>query len=162
MIEQAVLEAVKQVKKWTRRELATMLAEYRQGKTAPLIIPLGEYVFLIGNYAILHDDQIWRMIYRYNDDTIEFLNRNAAIFYAICMQTNRSYLANTIKKYDEEINRLVIEEERLKQRISQANRKKNHYNYDLYTNKYQNVRARLVHHRSLLEKNLKHAKYSNH
>lgn len=161
-VEQAVLEAVKQIKKWTRRELSTLLSEYRPGKTAPLIIPLSDYIFLIGNYAILNDQQCWQMIYRYNDDTMEFANRNAAIFYAVCMQTNRSYLANTIKKYDEEINRLVIEEERLKQRISQAQRKKNHYNYDLYSSKYQNIRARLRHHQSLLEKNLKHAKYSNH
>lgn len=161
-VEQAVTEAVKHVKKWTRRELSTILAEYRPGRSPPLIIPLNDTVFLIGNYAICSDNQIWNMIYRYNDEELEFVNRNAAIFYAVCMQTKRGYLANIIKKHDEEINRLIIEEERLKQRLSHAGRKKNYYNLDLYNNKYQNIRARLRHSRSLLEKNLKHAKYSNH
>lgn len=161
-IEQAVLEAVKHVKKWTRRELSTILAKYRPGRSTPLIIPLNDAVFLIGNFAICSENQIWNMIYRYNDEELEFVNRNAAIFYAVCMQTNRSHLANIIKKYDEEINRLIIEEERLKQRLVQASSRKNHHNMDLYNNKYQNIRARLKHRRSLLEKNLKHAKYSNH
>lgn len=161
-VEQAVLQAVKHVKKWTRRELSLLLAAYRPSKSTPLIIPLNEKVLLIGNYALLNDNKIWHMIYRFNDQELDFVDKNAAIFYAVCMQTNRIYLANVIQKYDEEINRLIVEEERLKYRIGQSMRKKNHTNLDLYTNRYQNTRARLKQCRSLLEKNLKHAKYSNH
>ena len=161
-IEQAVAQAVRHVRQWTKQELSNILKEYRPGQEPPLIIPIAGHGMLIGNYAIMNDQGLYQMIYRYNDDQLTFCDRTAAIFYAVCMQIGRSQLADQIKNCDRDINRLNVEAERLRYRLKQAVKKRNSMNIDLYTSRYQETLAQLTQRRHHQEKNLRFAKYNNH
>jgi hypothetical protein len=76
-------------------------------------------------------------------------------------QINQHDLAARILEYDTNINRLTIEVERFRTRMTQSARKKNFAAYDLYTNRHQESMTRLQHNQFLLEKSLKMAKYIN-
>lgn len=158
-IEQAIIEAVKHIKNWTKLELKNILAQQRFSKDNILIIPIGQSGFLIGNYALRHVDKEWHMIYRYNDIELVFYNRNAAMFYAICQQTNRINLADQILNYDQQVNRLDIESNYFRIRIKRSERKKDPQLKYLYASRYQESILKLQHAKFLLEKTLDLAKY---
>ena len=156
-IEQAVGHAVKHIKNWTKQELANLLANSKSKQ--PLIVPLNDHAFIIGNYALQYTNNMWHMIYRYNDQELVFGNRHAAIFYAILSQKNRYELAEQILKVDQDIIRLTVELDRLRLRLKNSSGK--HGNRTLYLHRYQEVVLQLNNKGSLLEKSLKMAKYYN-
>lgn len=162
IVEQAVAQAVKKIKHWTRKEIFTLIDIQKKQDRRPLIVPIGANLFLVGNYAVRQIDNHWHMIYRYNDDELVFTNRHAAMFYAICNQTQRWQIADQLLNYDQHINRLIVEEGRLKTRLLSAGNKKNYTLKDHYYNRYQETLAQLSQNRMLLEKTLKLAKYCNH
>jgi hypothetical protein len=158
-IEQAIVDAVKHIKNWTKQELKHLLAQNRFSKDNILIIPIGTAGYLIGNYALRQVNNEWHMIYRYNDIELIFYNRNAAMFYAICQQTHRIPLADQIYCYDQQVNRLDIEAAQFKIRIKQSQNKKNSDQLELYASRHQETTLKLRHARFLLEKTLDLAKY---
>lgn len=158
-IDQAVKQAVKHVRAWSRREISSLLDQNRDSK--PLIVPVGQQGYLIGNYAVREYQQDWYLIYRYSDQEYQFTSRESAFMYAICQQTRRGYLADQILKNDQDINRCKIEVDRFQFRLKQAMKKRNSHLIDLYRSRHQESCAQLNHHRFLLEKNLKLAKYFN-
>lgn len=162
IVEQAVRQAVKKIKHWTRKELFKLIDTQKKQDPRPLIVPIGNNLFLVGNYAIRQINNDWHMIYRYSDQELIFVNKHAAIFYAICNQTQRWQLADQLLNYDQDINRLIVEEGRLKLRLFEANKKKNYAMKDLYFNRYQETITQLAQRRMLMEKTLKLAKYCNH
>lgn len=162
IVEKAVKQAVKKIKHWTRKELFNLIDRQKKQDSRPLIVPIGDTLVLVGNYAIRQIGSHWHMIYRYNDQELIFTNRHAAIFYAICSQTRRWQIADQLLNYDQDINRLIVEESRLKSRLIGAEKKNNYNLKDLYFNRYQETVSQLNQRRMLLEKTLKLAKYSNH
>jgi len=158
-IERAVKFAVNEVRTWTRQELKSILSNPTPDKH-PLIIPVGNG-FIIGNYAMKPIAGQWHVLYRYNDTEHMFVTKHSAMLYVILQQLNRYELASRILEYNTNINRLTIETERFRIRISQAAGKKNFVAYDLYTNRYQESMTKLQHNQFLLEKSLKMAKYIN-
>jgi hypothetical protein len=99
------------------------------------------------------------MIYRYNDNELKFQSRNAALFYSICMQTNRQQLADLIYTQDQHVNRLSIETDRYQIRLKHLARNKNLDLRQLYTSRHDDSKLKLKHARFLLEKSLTIAKY---
>jgi hypothetical protein len=162
IVDREVVKAVKKIKSWTRKELKVLLSTHRKPNQKPLIVPVATNLFIVGHYAIQQINNYWHMIYRYNDIELQFVNQQAALFYAICNQTYRYTTADQLLKYDQEINRLIIEVERLKYRIQQCGKKRMPNNLDLYNSRYNESLVQLRHRRHLLEKTLKLAKYSNH
>lgn len=160
-VDQAVQYAVKHVKSWTREELRKILSLKPIKNERPLIIQIGEHGYIIGRYAIKHENNLWHMIYCYSDEEFVFTNKHAAIFYAVCYQSNRILIADQIKNYNEDINRLIVEVDRLNQRLKQAIKRKNSVNIDLYCSRYEHALAQLKIRRFQLEKTLKSAKYMN-
>lgn len=160
-VDQAVQYAVKHVKSWTREELRKILSAKPIKNELPLIIQMGDHGYIIGLYAIKHENNLWHMIYRYSDEELVFANKHAAIFYAVCNQSNRTLIADQIKNYDEDINRLIVEVDRLNQRLKQAIKRKNSVNIDLYRSRYEHAVAQLKSRQFRLEKTLKSAKYMN-
>jgi hypothetical protein len=160
-VEEAVKYAVKHVKSWTREELKKLLNTPRSRQDLPLIIQIGNHGYIIGNYAIKQVHDRWHMIYNYSDDTLVFANKHAAIFYAVCNQIGRTAMADEIKNCDEDINRLIVEVDRLKLRLQQAIKRKNSMNIDLYRSRYEQALAQLKTRQFRLEKTLKSAKYIN-
>lgn len=158
-IERAVKIAVNEVRSWTRQELKSILSN-PNSNNHPLIIPVGQG-FIIGNYAIKPMSGQWHVVYRYNDTEQCFSTKRTAMFYVILQQINQHDLAARILEYDTNINRLTIEVERFRTRMTQSARKKNFAAYDLYTNRHQESMTRLQHNQFLLEKSLKMAKYIN-
>lgn len=156
IVEHAVEQAVDLVKSWTRQELENLVSKNNIKKKQLLILPLGKHGFIIGNYALKPVEDQWYMLYRYHDKELVFKHKNAAMFYAICQSLGNNKLAEQLLGYDQEINRLNVEADRLKQRIERKNK-----NYDLYLNRYYQTRAQLQQKRFLLEKSLKLAKYNN-
>ncbi len=159
-IDQAVKQAVKHVKGWTRQHLQQVLDRH-QKDNVPLIVALGSSGFLIGNYAIRCINERWHMIYRYNDQELEFVRKNSAIFYAVCYQARRGQLADQILKQDNDIDRLQNELSFYRIRIDQAQSRRRTQNLDLYLSRYQETQAQLHHAEKLLEKSLQMAKYIN-
>lgn len=157
-IEKAVGQAVKHIKNWTKQELANILAQGAKS-SQPLIVPLDDHAFIVGNYAIQNINNMWHMIYRYNDQELVFINRQAAIFYAILNQKRRYEQAEQILKIDQDIDRLSIELARLRVRLKNCSGKGS--SRDLYIHRYQEVVLQLSNKKSLLEKSLKMAKYYN-
>jgi len=157
-IEQAVRQAVQHIRTWTRSELRKLLAKPRGKTETPIIIPLGSRGFLVGDYAMLQTNSIWHMIYRYNDEELEFVDRDAAIFYAVCQQTNRIVMAEQLYKYDQNINRLNVKADQFKSRLT---RTRSHVTKDLYASRYSETMAQLKRNQFLLEKTLNLAKYFN-
>jgi hypothetical protein len=160
-IEEDIKHAVRHVKNWTRKELKKFLSIPRSRHDLPLIIKIGNYGYIIGNYAIKQVDDCWHMIYNYSDNTMVFVNKRAAIFYAVCSQVGRNTLADEIKNCDEDINRFIIEVDRLKLRLQQAIKRKNSTNIDIYRSCYDQAQAQLKARQFRLEKTLKLAKYVN-
>lgn len=159
IIEQAIIEAVKHIRQWTKKELSNLLVKHRFSKDNILIIPIGGSGFLVGDYAIRKHNDEWHMIYRYNDNELKFQSRNAALLYSICMQTNRSQLANLIYIQDQYVDRLSIETYRYQTRLKHLGRSKNLDLRHLYTSRHENSKLKLKHARFLLEKSLTIAKY---
>jgi hypothetical protein len=159
IIEQAIIEAVKHIRYWTKKELSNLLVQHRFSKDNILIIPVGTSCFLVGNYAIRKHNNEWHMIYRYNDNELKFQSRNAALFYSICMQTNRQQLADLIYTQDQHVNRLSIETDRYQIRLKHLSRNKNLDLRQLYTSRHDDSKLKLKHARFLLEKSLTIAKY---
>jgi len=160
-IEQAVKLAIRHVREWTRSELRTILSKPRVRTEIPIIIPLGPRGFLVGDYAMLQTGSVWNMIYRYNDQELEFVERDAAIFYAVCQQTNRLSMAEQLYKYDQNINRLNVKVEQFKTRLERASRNRNSNAKDLYVSRHSETVAQLKRNQFLLEKTLNLAKYFN-
>lgn len=159
-IEQAVKQAVKKIRRWTKQELGFLLQQIRPSKQPPIIIPLSDRGYLIGNYAIMIVDNRWHMIYRYSDQELVFETRAAAIMFAVCNQTSRYQLAKQIQHYDENINRLNVKADEYRNRIKQKTNK-SHNAKDLYVSRYHETKAQINYNRFLLEKTLKLAKYYN-
>ena len=153
-IDRALKQVVTQVKHWSRKELENLLDQKNQPQ--PLIVPLGRNCYLIGNYALRSINHTWAMIYRYNDQELIFLNRHAAIFYAICQQNGRGQLADEIYRYDQACLRINHDVEFYQNKLEHH---KNKGNTELFRSRYLESRARLNHQRQLLEKSLKMAKY---
>ena len=158
-VELAVQVAVKHIRKWTKTQLQKLLADSKTSKEKPLIVQLGQKAYLIGNYAIQEIDNYWHLIYRYSDTELVFQNRNAAMLYAVFQQTKKEALAEQIRKYDENINRLNIKAELFRLRLQQKRTSSNQK--DLYSNRLIETRVQLKHNQFLLEKTLKLAKYYN-
>jgi len=158
-VEQAVQLAVKQVNRWTKKELAQILIRQNK-KTSPLIIPIGSG-FIIGKFALKPIGHSWQVLNRYNDIELTFINRTNAMFYAVLTQIGKTIEADSIQDYDSTINRLTIEAERFKYRLEQAAKKKNYVSYDIYSSRYYETMAQLSNSQFLLEKTLKSAKYYN-
>jgi hypothetical protein len=158
-VEQAILDAVKHIKNWTKQELSNLLARHKFSKDTILIIPIGHAGYLIGNYALRHVSNEWHMIYRYNDQELVFHNRNAAMFYAICQQTSRISLADQIYNYDQQVHRLDREVDHFRIRIKRSSKKRERDIKQLYDSRYQESVLKLKHARFLLEKTLQMAKY---
>lgn len=158
-LEQAVKAAVKTVRRWTKKELSELLVNPKAVSQTPLIISFGSDNYLVGNYAISFRNHSWTMIYRHNDQVIEFVDRRAAIFYAVCQQSNRYELANRILTLDQNIAWADNEMHRYQQRIKKCQQRK--IPGDLYRIRYQECHLRHQHSRFLLEKTLKMAKYNN-
>ena len=162
-VEHAVKEVVKHVKRWTRKELETLLASSIISKEKiPIIVQLDDQCYLIGDYACSLINDHWHLIYRNSDKELEFQNKNSAIFYAICQQTNRYQLAEQILKYDNDILRLRQKANIYRTRYIQAGKGKQKSSYsDIYSCRYHESMAKMSHARVLLEKSLKMAKYFN-
>lgn len=158
-LEQAVKAAVRTVRKWTKRELSELLVNPKALSQTPLIIAFGNNNYLVGNYAISFRKHSWQMIYRHNDEVIEFADRRAAIFYAVCQQSNRYEVANRILALDQNISWAENEMHRYKQRIKQCQQRRTQS--ELYGIRYQECQLRYQHSKFLLEKTLKMAKYNN-
>lgn len=160
-VEKEIDQVVKKIKKWTRKELQRLIDDKKKQDPKPLIVPINERLILVGNYAIQNIANQWHMIYRYNDKEIIFINKKAAILYAICCQTSKFTLSDQILRYDQDIDRLGIEIHRLQQRFD-ASLKKGKTGYiDLYLSKQQEASARLINKKNQLEKILDMAKYFN-
>lgn len=160
-IEQAVQAAVRQVRIWTRRELQALLDQTQHQRQKPIIFPLGKHGFLVGNYAIRRQQDYWCMIYRYNDQELEFTDQESAIMYAVLQQIGRRELADQLLQYDQTCSRLSQEIERFRLRYQQAGRRRNYQQKDLYQFRHDQAQMQLRHSRDLLEKTLKMAKYYN-
>jgi hypothetical protein len=157
-IDQAVKQAVKHVRTWTQQNLQQVIDRHQKDKL-PLIITLGKEGYLIGNYALRCIDNRWHMIYRYNDQELEFTRKNSAVFYAVCQQTGRGQTAQQILCQDQRIDRLQNELNFFRARIDRARKKSQ--NIDLYVSRYQETQSQLLVAGNLLEKTLQMAKYIN-
>jgi len=162
IVEQAVDEAVRRVKHWTRKELEILLNRKNSQEKIPIIVQIDKHCFLVGNYACLNKDDHWYLIYRNNDQELQFQEKNSAVFYAICYQTNRYQLAEQILKYDNDILRLKIKADLYRMRYDKSIKTKKHTDAgNIYSCRYYETRARILRAQGLLEKSLKLAKYFN-
>lgn len=161
-VEQAVKEVVKHVKRWTRKELEVLLNTNNSRVKIPIIVPLDDHCYLIGNYACCFKDDCWSLIYRNNDKELQFQNKSSALFYAICQQTSRYQLAEQILKYDNDILRLKFKAELYRNRYYLAKKnKRSGHSSEVYSCRYNETVSKIGHARVLLEKSLKSAKYFN-
>lgn len=160
-IEQAVRAEVRRVRTWTRKELQALLDKTNADRQKPIIVPLGNAGFLIGNYAIRRNHDSWSMIYRYNDRELEFTDQESALLYAVLQQIGRGEVADQLLVHDQNITRLTQETQRFRLRYQQASQRRNTHQQDLYSCRYNHTQMQLQHHRQLLAKTLKMAKYYN-
>lgn len=160
-IEQLVHEAVEYLRRWTKEELRSIIDESSKSNRLPVIAPIGQQGYIVGNYGICptEDKKWWRVNYRYSDQEYIFVNKAAAVCFALSQQTGKIILADKILKQDQEVGKFQLKSEMFKERFYQACRRKNRDKADLFKSRYQEVSLKLVEARNVLEKSLKSTKY---
>lgn len=156
-VDAAIKEAVSQVRKFTKTQLKNLIRAPDNKK--PLIIPIGQDGYVIGNYAIKIYKNYWYVKYFYDDREIVFANRQAALFYALSQHKRRYALADSILQYDQDIERLEIESNLFQLLLSKAKKNKNQSSAAIYSSRLVEVKHLLNIKRNLLAKSLKTAKY---
>lgn len=158
-IEQAVNQAVGYIRHWTKQELANIL-DTKNKQNLPLIVPF-KNGYIVGNYALKNVNNHWHLIYRYNDNELVFAAKDSAVMYAVCSQSNKTNLAEMILKADQDLARVEVKLEYYSAKLRHLRKKKNYYAVDLYASRYTECKTQQQSKKTLLEKNLKLAKYFN-
>lgn len=154
-IEKAVEQAVDSIKSFTQKELVKLLSNNKND--FPVVIPVVDRGYIIGTNLVKNYKTTWCVASIHNlDHEITFVNKFAAIFYALADYRRNYQLAEDIARQDIEIARLVakIEFYKLKQRSRlDAVRRRT------YSDRLGEYELKLKHKQFLLAKSLKTAKY---
>lgn len=156
LVKKAVDNAVNQVKTFTKKELLQLIKSSKK-REVPLIIPVGNLGFIVGDYAIKSHRSYWYLVFMYNiDKELIFSNKQSAIFYAICSTKKNYNLANSILVYDNEVSRLQqeITTYQLRSKKQKANK-----TAAIALSKVVELQRLLSNKQKLLTKTLKMAKY---
>lgn len=160
VIDQAINDAVNSVKRFTKKELYKLIQNTNSSRR-PLIIPVGELGFIVGDYAVKEYKSLWYVTYIYNiEKDIVFSSRHVAVIYALC-QTKKQYnQAQAILTYDNDVVRLQQEINLFTERTRNALRQKNLVKHGICISRLTELQHLIKHKQALLTKSLKMAKYN--
>lgn len=146
--------AIDKINHWAKSEINYI----RHALEKPVLIPISDNLWVIGNYAI-HTIDNHRFKVTKDKITIHtFYSKKAAVFYAALDKAKQYKIADKLLEADTRVSRLYDECEFYSKKIA-ANRKKDNFKLELWSNRYQNFKMQLHPAKNDLEKTLRSAKY---
>jgi hypothetical protein len=146
--------AIHKINHWARSELNYI----RYVLDKPILIPINNKLWIIGNYAIQHIDTHKYKVTRDKEIVHTFYSKQAAVFYTALTKIKQYRLADGLLYADIKVARLYDECEFYSKKINSPG-KKDSFKLDLWLSRYNNVRMKLSPARNDLEKRITSAKY---
>lgn len=158
-VKQAVYSVVADIGKFTVEELKKIIELNQQNiKKDPLIVPLGQHRYLIGNHAVKKTSTGYALMHRYNDQELCFSSLQNVFIYCVCQHKRQFKLAEKIQQMDKRIDDLTYDELIYTQKIKRV---KDQFKKDYFNNRLSQIRLTIDSAKSTLAKVINHAKYSN-
>jgi hypothetical protein len=146
--------AIHKINHWAKSELNYV----RHALEKPLLIPISNNLWVIGDYVIQNIDS-HRFKVTKNKITIHtFYSKRAAIFYAALSKVKQYKIADKLLDADIKVARLYDECEFYSNKIT-SKQKKDNFKLTLWSNRYLNFKMQLHPAKNDLEKTIRSAKY---
>ena len=146
--------AIDKINYWAKSELNYI----RHALDKPVLIPISNNLWIIGNYVIQNVDN---HKFKVTKDKIlihTFYSKRAAIFYAALSKIKQYKIADELLNADTKVARLYDECEFYSKKIT-SKHKKDNFKLNLWFNRYQNFKMQLHPAKNDLEKTIRSAKY---
>lgn len=146
--------AITRVNHWAKNELNYI----RHALDQPVVVPLNQNLWVIGNYFIKH---LGQHRYRVSADkkTIHvFYSKRAAVFYAVLTRMHHFKTADGLLTDDRLVGKLYDDLEFYTSKLVNS-KKADNFKYQLWLTRYVETKSQLAQARQELEKRLNSAKY---
>lgn len=121
---------LEKIRRFTEQELAKL-----SQSNFPFCYQVGSTVRVGKNFVLKKSDKCWQ-VREGRVDTFEFLSRKDAIYYCIALHKNKHELANKIKRYDHQLDRLEQDAIIYRKRYNTAIEKNDGFKETLYSSRY--------------------------
>jgi len=121
---------LEKIRRFTEQELARL-----SQSNFPFCYQVGSTVRVGKNFVLKKSDKCWQ-VREGRVDTFEFLSRKDAIYYCIALHKNKHELANKIKRYDHQLDRLEQDAIIYRKRYNTAIEKNDEFKETLYSSRY--------------------------
>lgn len=121
---------LEKIRRFTEQELAKL-----SQSNFPFCYQVGSTVRVGKNFVLKKSDKCWQ-VREGKVDTFEFLSRKDAIYYCIALHKNKHELANKIKRYDHQLDRLEQDAIIYRKRYNTAIEKNDGFKETLYSSRY--------------------------
>jgi len=148
--------SVKYISEWTKKELKN----YRD---QPVVIPHGNYGFLIGPYEIQGvTKECWKVTSKTNDRlTFFFINKTAAILYCLANLKQKYSLAEDLLTADTKLGRLDMDIKNYMHSMEKTLKTNDKLKSAIMLNRYINAKIEYKACANILKKTINLAKYMN-
>ena len=121
---------LEKIRRFTEQELARL-----SQSNFPFCYQVGSTVRVGKNFVLKKSNKCWQ-VREGRVDTFEFLSRKDAIYYCIALHKNKHELANKIKRYDHQLDRLEQDAIIYRKRYNTAIEKNDEFKETLYSSRY--------------------------
>jgi hypothetical protein len=142
-----------------RRFTESELDKISKGSELPFCYQIGSDTVIVGQHKVIKvDDKTWRVTQN-TTQLFDFFTRKDAIFYCIALHKKDFNLAKSIQDNDKILGKLESDAVIYRYRYKKAQENNDHWQEELYSNRYAEVMARIEQVKKELRKNINLAKY---
>lgn len=153
--KQLVEVDVEKIRRFTETELSNLVND----QPLPFCYQIGADTLIVGKYKIFKfNDKCWQVTLDSTQE-FDFFTRKDAIFYCIAMHKRDFALAKEIKDNDNLLCKLEFEAVLYRHRYKRAQETDDHWDIELYSNRYSETMARIEQTKKQLKKSQNLAKY---
>ena len=158
IIEKLASYTAKYITHWTCHELQKFLL---MSKVPICLITGKDGSMIVGRFSMSFDANatVWMVQHILTGVVLEFQQKQSAVFYCICYTSGRVFMAQDILTQDQQVNKIRTDLAQYEHRLTQKLKKHDNFGADVCRSRISDSRAQLKLYTSLLQKNIKRAKY---
>lgn len=155
MIDELAAKTARYVNQWTTKELFRLA----QTSTKPICLPRPDAGYFIGKYEVWPQSGQWICQNYFTHETLNFNQKQSAVFYSLCNSAGYVKLADAIANSDAEITKLQNDLEFYNHSLRISTSKADEFRMILYKSRITDTRFKLNIVFKQLQKTIRHAKY---
>ena len=154
-VDQFIGATAQYISAWTHREFNKLSTN----KKLPLIWPLPQGGYIIGNQRIVPANGYWKLQDQAQETRHIFDGKQSAIFYCLCNQLKQYHLADRIRGADSEVMRHKNDVIHYENSVRRAEKNADSFGIGVWSARLDDSRLRLNTVQAELQKSIKSAKY---